>query len=144
MIINVLPVNDCPDDKFLNKYVRGKVCAAGANKWRDLGIALMGQKATTDLDVIRVDHPNDVKACCSRMFTEWRQTTLEASWKLLIEALEEVKLTELANELKELLLDRPSEKKSEGIVCLCLMFGQLCDIVGSGVPKANLNPFFLN
>ena len=144
MIINVLPVDDCPDDKFLNKYVRVKVCAAGANKWRDLGIALMGRNATADLDVIRVDHPFDVKACCSRMFTEWRQTTLEASWKLLIEALEEVQLTELANELKELLLDRPSEKKPEGIVYMCLMFGRLCDIVGSGAPKANLNPFFLN
>ena len=31
------------DDKYLNKYVRGKVCAAGTNKWRDLGIILMGQ-----------------------------------------------------------------------------------------------------
>ena len=31
----------CPDDKYLNKYVRGKVCAAGANKWRDLGIVLI-------------------------------------------------------------------------------------------------------
>ena len=99
-----LPVNDRPDDKHLNKYVRGKVCAAGADKWRDLGIVLMGQDAVTDLDTIKVDHPYNVKECCSRMFTEWRQRTPKASWKQLIEALKEVKLTQLASELEELLI----------------------------------------
>ena len=99
-----LPVNECPDDKHLNKYVRGKVCAAGVNKWRDLGIVLMGQDAVTDLDVIRINHPNDVEECCSRMFTKWRQRTPTASWKQLIEALKEVKLTQLASELEELLI----------------------------------------
>ena len=100
----LLPVNECPDDKHLNKYVRGKVCAAGANKWRDLGIVLMGQDAVTDLDVIRINHPNDVEECCSRMFTKWRQRTPKASWKQLIEALKEVDLTQLASELEELLI----------------------------------------
>ena len=100
----LLPINDCPDDKYLNKYVRGKICAAGTNKWRDLGIVLMGQDAVTDLDMIRVDYPYNVKECCSRMFTEWRQRTSKASWKQLIEALKEVKLTQLASELEELLI----------------------------------------
>ena len=99
-----LPVNDCPDDKHLNKYVRGKVCAAGTNKWRDLGIVLMGQDAVIDLDTIRVDYPYNVTECCSRMFTEWRQRTSKASWKQLIEALKEVKLTQLASELEKLLI----------------------------------------
>ena len=100
----LLPVNDCPDDKYLNKYVREKVCAAGTNKWQDLGIVLMGQDAVASLDVIRVDYPYNVKECCSRMFTEWRQRTPKASWKQLIEALKEVKLTQLASELEELLM----------------------------------------
>ena len=100
----LLPVNDRPYDKHLNKYVRGKVCAAGTDKWRDLGIVLMGQDAVTDLDTIRVDYPYNVKECCSRMFTEWRQRTPKASWKQLIEALKEVKLTQLASELEELLI----------------------------------------
>ena len=99
-----LPVNNCPDDKYLNKYVREKVCAAGTNKWRDLGIILMGQDAVPSLDVIRVDYPYNVKECCSRMFTEWRLRTPKASWKQLIEALKEVKLTQLASELEELLM----------------------------------------
>ena len=38
------------------------------------------------------------------MFTEWRQRTPKASWKQLIEALNEVKLTQLASELEELLI----------------------------------------
>ena len=104
LIRSCLPVNDCPDDKHLNKYVRGKVCAAGTNKWRDLGIVLMGQDAVTDLDVIRINHPNDVEECCSKMFTKWRQRTPKASWKQLIEALKEVELTQLASELEELLI----------------------------------------
>ena len=122
MIMIFLPVNDCPDNKYFNKYVRGKVCAAGANKWRDLGIALMGQNATTDLDVIRVNHPNDVEVCCLRMFTKWCQRTPEASWKHLIEALKEVQLTQLASELKGFFLDQQLKKESEGMVYIYLMY----------------------
>ena len=99
----LLPVNDCPDDKYLNNYVRGKVCAAGTNKWRDLGIVLMGQDDVYVLDIIKANSTDNVE-CCSRMFTEWRQRTPKASWKQLIEALKEVKLTQLASELEELLI----------------------------------------
>ena len=98
-----LPVNDCPDDKYLNNYVRGKVCAAGTNKWRDLGIVLIGQDDVYVLDIIKANSTDNVE-CCSRMFTEWRQRTPKASWKQLIEALKEVKLTQLASELEELLI----------------------------------------
>ena len=98
-----LPVNDRPDDKYLNKYVRGKVCAAGTDKWRDLGIVLMGQDDVYVLDIIKANS-NDNVACCTRMFTEWRQRTPKASWKQLIEALKEVDLTQLASELEELLI----------------------------------------
>ena len=98
-----LPANDCPDDKHLNKYVRGKVCAAGTDKWRDLGIVLMGQDDVYVLDVIKANS-NDNVTCCSRMFTEWRQRTPTASWKQLIEALKEVTLIQLASELEELLI----------------------------------------
>ena len=103
-IIVVLSVNECPDDKYLNKYVREKVCAAGKNKWRDLGIELMGQDAVPSLDVISANHTNDVEECCSRMFIKWRQRTPKASWKQLIGALKEVQLTQLASELEKLLI----------------------------------------
>ena len=67
------PVTDRPDDKYLNKFLREKVCAAGATKWRDLGIVLMGQDAFSGLDVIRIDCPYSVEECCARMFIKWRQ-----------------------------------------------------------------------
>ena len=100
----VITVSDCLDDQFLNKYVRTKVCAAGANKWRDLGIVLMGQDAADDLDVIKIDHPNNVKDCCTRMFKEWRETKPQASFRHLIDGLKEVNLIQLASEVEKLLI----------------------------------------
>ena len=97
-----LPVNDCPDDNDLNKYVRGKVCAAGTNKWRDLGIVLMGQDGVEVLDIIKANSTNN-EDCCSKMFTEWRQRTPKPRWKKLIEALKEVKLIQLASELEKMM-----------------------------------------
>ena len=116
LIFCVFTVNDCPNDQFLNKYVRTKVCAAGANKWRDLGIVLMGQGAADDLDVIRIDHPNNVKECCSRMFNEWRQRNPKASYRHLIDGLKEVNLIQLASEVEKLLIPSAEsciEEKSE-------------------------------
>jgi len=97
----VFLVNECPHDKFL-KYVRDKVCAAGTDKWLDLGIELMEQDDVHELNVIKANNSNNVE-CCSRMFTLWRQRTPKANWKQLIEALKEVKLTQLASELEGLL-----------------------------------------
>ena len=111
-----LPVIDCPHLKHLYKYVREKVCAAGKDKWRDLGIELMGEEAVYVLDIIKVNSPDNVE-CCIRMFTEWRQRTPKASWKQLIEALKEVKLTQLASELEKLLIPskNPSIEKTRRI-----------------------------
>jgi len=60
----------------------------------------MGQDAVSSLDMIRVDHCNDVRALCLRMFTLWCQRTLKANWKQLIEVLKEVNLNHLASELE--------------------------------------------
>ena len=109
----LVSVNNRPKDEHFNKYVREKVCAAGKNKWRDLGVALMGQNAVDSLDVIRIDNSNDVKACCSRMFTKWLERTPKASWRQLIEALKEVKLTQLASELEERLIQPECEQEGK-------------------------------
>ena len=63
----------------------------------------MGQDDVYVLDIIKANSTDNVE-CCSRMFTEWRQRTPKASWEQLIEALKEVKLTQLASELEELLI----------------------------------------
>jgi len=89
-----------------------------------LGIELMGQDAVSGLDVIRVDHHNDVRACCSRMFTLWCQRTPKANWKQLIEALKEVNLNRLASELEGLLI--PSvECCVEGTYCNVNLLGRI-------------------
>ena len=64
----------------------------------------MGQDAVAGLDLIRVDHPNNVMECCSRMFSKWRQRTPNINWKDLIKALKEVELVQLASEIEELLI----------------------------------------
>ena len=63
----------------------------------------MGQDDVYVLDIIKANS-NDNVECCTRMFIEWRQRTPKASWKQLIEALKEVKLTQLASELEKLLM----------------------------------------
>ena len=103
MIVSTfLPVCDRPDDKYLNKYVKEKVCGAG--KWLDLGTELMGGDAISTLNVISINHPNDVEKCCSVMFTKWKQQKPKANWKNLIDALREIKLDQLASELEGLLI----------------------------------------
>ena len=83
----------------------------------------MGQDDVYVLDIIKANS-NDNVVCCTRMFTEWRQRTPTASWKQLIEALKEVKLTQLASELEELLIPSEQESKTsqlplEGIIISC-------------------------
>lgn len=104
--------NDCPEYKYLNKFVREEVCAACVNshgKWQDLGIVLMGQKSASKLDIIQVKYKEDVMQCCSAMFKLWRQTQSEANWNQLIRALKEVELNALAAKIEKLLL--PSVKQ---------------------------------
>ena len=108
--------DDCPEDKYLNRFVREKVCAACAYNpdiWRDLGIVLMGQNSVPGLDVIKANN-KDVMQCCSAMFNLWRQRQPKANWNQLIKALKEIKLDSLAGEIETLLL--PSIKQQKQVV----------------------------
>ena len=82
-------------------------------KWRDLGIALMGQDVAPALDVIEVNYPNNVEECCSRMFHKWRETTPTGSWGKLLQALKEINLMQLVSELEELLSIEQGSKISQ-------------------------------
>ena len=78
----------------------------------------MEQDAVPSLDVISANHTINVEECCSRKFIKWHQRTPKASWKQLIEALKQVKLTQLASELEELLIpsmEKCAVKKSEAV-----------------------------
>jgi len=62
----------------------------------------MEQDDVHRLNMIKANSTDNVE-CCSKMFTLWHQRTPKANWKQLIEALKEVKLTQLASELEGLL-----------------------------------------
>ena len=76
----------------------------------------MGEDAVYVLDIIKVNSTDNVE-CCIRMFTEWHRRIPKASWKQLIEALNQINLTRLASELEELLIPskNPSIEKTRRI-----------------------------
>ena len=107
--------NERPEDKYLNKFVRDKICAACANnpeKWRDVGIQLMGQENAAKLDVIKTDK-SDVTQRCSAMLSLWRQRQPKANWDQLIRALQRVDLETLADEINKLLKPSRSVDKQK-------------------------------
>ena len=53
--------------------------------------------------MIKANHSDDVKKCCSAMLTLWRQRQTNASWRQLIEALKQLKLNRVATEIEKLL-----------------------------------------
>ena len=58
-----------------------------AARWRDLGTQLLTYDTVGVLDVIKADHPNDVSACCNKMFVKWLELQPNATWSQLIIAL---------------------------------------------------------
>ena len=70
----------------------------------------MGQEEVPSLDVIKANHHGDIKQCCSRMFSLWRQRQPKANWDQLIKALKEIKLYTLVNKL-EILLSLPDDQE---------------------------------
>ena len=95
--------NERPQYEYLIKFVRDKVCAACANnpeKWRDLGIELIGQQK---VDIIKANN-GDVTQRCSVMLSLWLEIKSKASWNQLIQALKDVELETLADEVHKLLL----------------------------------------
>ena len=114
----ILLANECPEDMYLNKYVRGKVCGACANSpdiWRDLGIQLMGQQSAAKLDEIKVDKGGNVRLCCSAMFDLWRQKQPKANWSQLIIALKDIELDTLADDIEKLLLPSVEQQHNEHV-----------------------------
>lgn len=92
------------------------MCAACANnpeKWRDLGIELMGEEGVTKLDEIKANNNGNVTKCCSEMFSLWRQLQPKANWNQLIRALKEVELITLADEIKKLLMPPIEQQHTE-------------------------------
>ena len=96
--------DEVPKEKYLNKYVRDKVCASEYKKWRELAIELLDgdDDAVAALDARTYNM--DEKQCCSVMFRFWLERQPQATWKQLVDALYEIKLNQVAADVKNLLI----------------------------------------
>ena len=70
-----------------------------ANKWKDLGHQLLADEYKGALNIIEADYRQDAAECCKRMFQKWLETTTNATWDQVIEALEKIQLIQLASTL---------------------------------------------
>lgn len=76
--------NARPTDKDLRYYVIDNY----APSWKEIGILL--QLPTAKLLIIEANHPHDCVRQCISMFQIWQQIDVNATWKKLIEVLDEV------------------------------------------------------
>ena len=61
-----------------------------AVRWYDLGTELLTDDTVGTLDMIKADYPNDVSACCNKMFVKWLELQPDATWSQLIAALSNI------------------------------------------------------
>ena len=86
--------------------MREQLCAKGTQIWKDLGVELLGEGDNDALDVIK-NNNSDVTTCCSAMFQLWLDRKPTASWRRLIQALKQLKLDYLANQVESKLITAP-------------------------------------
>ena len=87
--------------KDLNKHVIPLV----ATRWYDLGLELLETKHERELEIIETNHSNDAAKCCRKMFSKWLESQCDsASWDQLIQAVKNIELNNVANDIEQLLL----------------------------------------
>ena len=94
-------VDDKPELKYINRYVRPQLtaaCDSNPQAWKDLGIELMPDSEAA-LSTISANDSNLVGRCSS-LFSLWFQRQPEASWRQLIDALKITGLNNLAKQIK--------------------------------------------
>ena len=75
-----------PTLKLLRNILKPDTSGLAA-RWHDLGTQLLTGDTVGTLDVIKANHPNDVSACCNKMFVMWLELQPNATWNQLIIAL---------------------------------------------------------
>ena len=78
------------------KYI-GKITP----QWNSLGMQLLEDKCFEKLKIIEKNYPTDSERGCTEMFMHWLNVDTEASWKKLIDALEQIGQNILAEKIKE-------------------------------------------
>ena len=75
-----------------------------AARWHDLGTQLLTDDTVGVLDVIKADHPNDVSACCNKMFVKWLELQPDATWNQLFTALENIGMESVKQSIMQCLI----------------------------------------
>ena len=73
----------------LKQLQKTGVIASIATKWYELGIELLDDNQSSQLDIIKVNHHYNVINCCYDMFKYWLQSHPYANWYKLVHALRE-------------------------------------------------------
>ena len=87
---------DKPTNRLLLQYVRNEV----ASRWRDLGTLLLEEESVSELNIIKANHPDDVKECCREVFELWLRKDPEPNWNTLIDALKQIGQNALVAKIK--------------------------------------------
>ena len=74
IVLKKEPNNDSNLNSSINRKIRDQ------NK-DDLGSRSVPNEHQGELNVIRINNPNNAKACCMRMFEYWLQVNTTASWQ---------------------------------------------------------------
>ena len=111
-------VDDRPEMKYINRYVKETVCAAGGEKWLLLGTELLNEKDTEALYTIK-SSVTDCSVRCLEMFKLWLERQTRASWRCLITAMKQIHMNKLAFDIENLLL---IEQRCEEDLCSSGMF----------------------
>ena len=84
-------------------YEHVYVVASVAKKWNELGLQLLRSDQTHELDIIEINYPQDVVRCCKCVLKKWLDSSVDATWNQLIEALRcpSVGLNYFASELEQ-------------------------------------------
>ena len=100
--------------------MREQLCAKTTQIWKDLGVELLGEGSNDALDVIK-NNNSDVTNCYSAMFQFWLESQPSATWRRLIQALKQLQLNYLTNQI-ELELTMPVLESNAGLlhICVCI------------------------
>ena len=81
-----------------------------ALKWKDIGELLLESDLVNngELEMIQTNNPRHMTERCQQMFARWLETTIDASWRKIIEALQSqnIQLNYLADQIKKMLEER--------------------------------------
>ena len=92
------------DQRYLNHWVKDKICSYGINYLEELAEELLPGVGSTEIGIIIQDHPGDIKSCFTRFFKVWNDREVEPTWQKLIEALRYTNKYSLARDIESMLI----------------------------------------